>query len=126
MYSRQRHNNGCHDEFAQPIAPRPRMIFSKSLHAARLFFAALFVSAGVAIAIGAAQAHPSSEAPAATVDEVMEGTVVEVVIDNRVDQTSSTYRELDLDDGPGVLLQGYGAEGFRNGNRVRLAGRRLG
>jgi hypothetical protein len=92
----------------------------------RPFAAILFAFAIAATAVGRAQAHSSTDVFPADVDEVVVGTVIEVVIDNRVDHTSFTYRELELDDGTGMPLQGSGAESLRNGERVRVSGRRLG
>jgi hypothetical protein len=102
--------------FSLESLPRPRFL-------AAILLAALAMTA---IAVGGAQAHSSTDVLAAAVDEVAVGTVIEVVIDNRVDQTSFTYRELELDDGTGMPLQGAGAESLHNGERVRVSGRRLG
>ena len=74
-----------------------------------------------------AEAHTAVDAPvSATPTEVLVGTVIQVEIDDRVNQTTSTYRELELDDGSSVPLSGAAADSLQAGTRVRASGRRVG
>ena len=94
----------------------------------RLFAAALLAL----VACLPATAHHASAhtlaaaATAADTAEVVEGTVLAVVIEDRVKNTTFTYRELRLDDGAAIPLRGTAAESLQDGARVRAAGKRFG
>jgi hypothetical protein len=76
-----------------------------------------------------AQAHSTDSpatAAAAQAADVVAGTVVAVLIEDRVSNATFTYRELQLDDGAAVPLQGAAAEDLQDGARVRVTGKRVG
>lgn len=85
-----------------------------------LFVAALSVAQPVV-----AQAPGVEPSFADTIEEVS-GTVTAISIEDRVHNKSFDYRQLQLDDGTGIELQGGSAESLRNGAHVRIAGRRRG
>src|SRR6266508_2075574 len=97
--------------------------------ARRWFFivATLALFTSLPATIQQALAHPLGDAAAAADSaEVVAGTVVAVVIEDRVKNTTFTHRELRLDDGTAVPLRGTVAERLEDGARVRIAGKRFG
>src|SRR6266705_5814585 len=77
-----------------------------------------------------AQAHPATDGPAtaatpATV-EVIAGTVNELVIEDRVNNTTRYYYELQRDDGTTVPLTGTAAETLVDGARIVVRGQQNG
>ena len=68
----------------------------------------------------------SQSAPLAATAETAAGTVDELVIDNRVDGTSTRYTLLRRDDGIVVGLRGADSESLFKGTRIRATGRRAG
>src|ERR1700704_2124083 len=69
-------------------------------------------------------AHPLADAAVASgATEVVAGTVLAGVIEDRVNNVTFTYRELQLDDGAAVPLSGAAAESLQDKARVRVAGK---
>ena len=68
----------------------------------------------------------SQSAPLATTAETVAGTIDELVVDNRVDGTTTRYTLLRRDDGIVVGLRGASAESLSKGTRVLATGRRAG
>jgi hypothetical protein len=95
-----------------------RRLFAAALLA---LFACLPATAHLAFAHSLADA-----ATAADASEVVAGTVLAVVIEDRVKNATFTYRELRLDDGAAIPLRGTVAESLQNGARVRVGGKRFG
>ena len=77
-----------------------------------------------------AQAHSSEDnqviAATPAVAEFVVGTVEELVIEDRVNNTTRSYYALQRDDGSVVLLTRAGAEALRDGARVALRGQQDG
>src|SRR5439155_2484183 len=104
-------------------------MLTKASHAQRRFCAALLLAifTGITAMAHRASAHSFAEGQsAAEVTDIVAGTVVAVLIEDRVRNATFTYRELELDDGSGIPLQGAAAEGLQDGARVRVAGKRVG
>ena len=77
-----------------------------------------------------AQAHSTEDssvtAAASAAVEVIAGTVEELVIEDRVKNTTRSYYGLQRDDGTTVLLTGPSAESLQDGARVVVRGQRNG
>ena len=73
-----------------------------------------------------AHAHAVSAEVAPEPTQSFAGLVVEVQIDDRVTQQRYAYRELRLDDGTTLSLDGPAADGLPGGTRARIAARRRG
>ncbi|HXX84729.1 MAG TPA: hypothetical protein VEN29_12195, partial [Casimicrobiaceae bacterium] len=73
---------------------------------------------------GADAVFMSPELPAAGVPQVAAaGTVEELIVDNRVSNTTTRYVGLRLDDGRSVALVGAGLDALAKGTRVEAIGR---
>jgi len=68
----------------------------------------------------------SQSAPLATTPETAAGTIDELVVDNRVDGTTTHYTLLRRDDGIVVGLRGANSESLSKGTRILATGRRAG
>src|SRR2546423_5551773 len=94
-------------------------------------FTAVFAFGGM---MSCAQAHDSAESVTAastgpsisTPAEAVSGVVKDLVIDNRVTQSTSRYVGLQLDDGRKLSLDGPGVELLARGARVQATGQRSG
>src|SRR5438034_9862911 len=93
----------------------------------RFFIAALLgLFIGLPATSHQALAHSATDASATdTPADIVTGTVVGVVIEDRVKNATFTYRQLQLDDGTAIPLQGAPAETLQVGAYVRMAGKRL-
>jgi hypothetical protein len=130
-FSRRRHNIAVARRSLRNLIMDPLRSTMKHLYAAagrgRFFAVLLLVLWAAPVAFHRAEAHTAFDAPVvATAPEVATGTVIQVEIDDRVTQTTSTYRELELDDGSKIPLQGAAADSLQAGARVRVTGRRVG
>ena len=68
----------------------------------------------------------SQSAPLATTVETAAGTIDELVVDNRVNRTTTRYTLLRRDDGIVVGLRGANSESLIKGTRILATGRRAG
>jgi hypothetical protein len=68
----------------------------------------------------------SQSAPLATTVETAAGTIDELVVDNRVNRTTTRYTLLRRDDGIVVGLRGANSESLIKGTRILASGRRAG
>jgi hypothetical protein len=68
----------------------------------------------------------SQSAPLSATVETAAGTIDELVIDNRVDGTTTRYTLLRADDGTVVSLHGANSEGLFKGTRIQATGHRAG
>ncbi|HEV8554002.1 MAG TPA: Ig-like domain repeat protein, partial [Casimicrobiaceae bacterium] len=77
-----------------------------------------------------AQSHSTKDSPvralAPAAVEVVAGTVEELVIEDRVNNTTRSYYGLQRDDGTTVLLTGPSAEALQDGARVEVRGQQSG
>src|SRR3989442_2613568 len=129
--SGQRHNNIV---IIDPLRRSPHLaidpvMLAEASNAQRRFRAALLLAifAGITAMAHRASAHLLAEGQgAAEATDIVAGTVVAVLIEDRVRNVTFTYRELEFDDGTGIPLQGAAAEGLQDGARVRVAGKPLG
>src|SRR5205807_1660812 len=90
---------------------------------------ALVVACNSTAALGHAQDNKRSDAVSVisgTSVEQLTGIVEEIVIDDRVAHATYRYRELHLDDGTLVPLEGTATDALQSGSRVELTGHRHG
>ena len=97
----------------------------------RLFNRSLTLAALLAVFIALpAQAHSTEDssviAAAPATPEVIAGTVEELVIEDRVKNTTRSYYGLQRDDGTAVLLTGPSVEALQDGARVVVRGQHNG
>src|SRR5439155_3598543 len=110
------------------IADRATALTEASCNCRRFLLAALLaLLIGLLATPHRVLAHSVADASAAADHvDVVTGTVVGVVIEDRVKNATFTYRELQLDDGTAVPLQGAAAESLPDGAYVRVTGNRVG